>query len=77
MRNFDDDVESWKTEKSGVSSEKNLAFAVKASGKLLIYIEKNKIEPCVIPALIIDQFEHWPFRTTLWCLLFGNECVNL
>ena len=77
MKNFDDDVESWKTKKSGVSSEKVLTFAVKPSGKSLIYTEKNRIEPCVTPTLIFDQFEHWPMRTVLWCLLFRNECINL
>ena len=55
----DDDIESWTTEKSDISSPKSLAFVVKSSGKLLIYTKNNKghrIEPCRTPALIFDQF---------------------
>ena len=51
----DDALESWTTKKSGVSSAKSLIFAVKPSGKSLIYTKKNsghRIEPCGTPALI-------------------------
>ena len=44
----DDALESWTTKKSGVSSAKSLIFAVKPSGKSLIYTKKNRghrIEP--------------------------------
>ena len=39
----------------------------------LMYIKKNKgpnIEPCEAPASTGVHAEVWPFRTTLWSLLF-------
>ena len=56
----DDDVESWTTEKSDVSSAKSLSFVVKPSDTSLIYTKNankgSRIEPCGTPALIFDQF---------------------
>ena len=78
LSDTDDDVESLSTEKSDVSSAKSLVFVFKPSGKSLIYTKKTKsprIEPCGKPALIFDQFEHWPLRTTFWCLSLRNGCI--
>ena len=55
LSDTDDALESWTTKKSGVSSAKSLIFAVKPSGKSLIYTKKNRgqrIESCGTPALI-------------------------
>lgn len=79
LSDTDDAAESWTTEKSAVSSAKSLVFVVKPSGKSLIYTKKNRgprIEPYGTPALNFDQFDQCSLRSTLWCLSFGNECIN-
>ena len=57
------------TEKREVSSANNLTLDFNPSGKSLIYIRKSKgpkMDLWGTCASIGCQFEHWPFRRTLW-----------
>ena len=55
LSDTDDEVESWTTEKSDVSSAKILVFVFKPSGKSLIYTGKNNGLPLLLPRLLIKK----------------------
>ena len=62
-----------------VSSAKNLTSEFSPCGRSFIEMRKSigpNTDPCGTPALIDSQPEDWPFKMTLWRLLWKNNSIN-
>ena len=62
-----------------VSSAKSLTSKFSPSGRSFTYMRKNSgpnTDPCGTPPLIDSQLEIWPFKTTLWFLLWRNDLIR-